>query len=120
VRDVIATCMRHLEGKNQDLSRIPVDLTGVPPFHREVYDASLRIPAGKTVTYGELAARLGNPGAARAVGVALSRNPIALIVPCHRVVATTEAGGGFSAYGGLATKRRLLAREGAVQRDLFD
>jgi len=90
---------------------VPIGLSGTPPFHRKVLAAARRIPYGRTVTYGELARLAGNPRAARAVGQAMAHNPVALIVPCHRVVA---AGGGLGGFGGgLALKRRLLALEGA-------
>jgi methylated-DNA-[protein]-cysteine S-methyltransferase len=102
---------RHLEGTNQDLSTIPLDFDGIPPFHREVYRVALGIPAGEPMSYGQLAARAGSPQAARAVGQAMRRNPFPLIVPCHRVVATGGGLGGFSAVGGVTTKRRLLSIE---------
>ena len=90
---------------------VAIDLSGVPPFHRKVLTAARRIPYGRTATYGELARRAGSPRAARAVGQAMAHNPVALIVPCHRVVA---AGGGLGGFGGgLALKRRLLALERA-------
>lgn len=73
---------------------------------------SRAIPPGRTLTYGALAARLGDPQAARAVGQALGRNPVAIIIPCHRVVAAGGGIGGFSAQGGATTKRRILAIEG--------
>ena len=85
----------------------------VPDFHRRVYQVARTIPPGKTLTYGDVARRLGDPGAAQAVGQALGRNPFAIIVPCHRVVAAGGRIGGFSANGGAATKRRILAIEGA-------
>ncbi len=87
---------------------------GVSEFHRRVYEAARTIPAGQTLAYGEIAARLGAPGAARAVGQALGRNPFAIVVPCHRVLAAIGRLGGFSAAGGRATKQRLLAIEGAA------
>jgi methylated-DNA-[protein]-cysteine S-methyltransferase len=98
-------------------------MEGVPPFHRRVYEVARTIPPGATLSYGEVAARLGAPGAARAVGQALGRNPFAIVVPCHRVLAARGKAGGFSARGGIATKLRLLAIEGACatdQRGLFD
>ena len=109
----IASVAALLRGEPADLSDIALDLSGVPDFDRRVYAAARAIPAGRTQTYGALAARLGDPGAARAVGGALGRNPVAIIVPCHRVVAAGGAMGGFSAGGGVATKRRILAIEGA-------
>ena len=78
------------------------------------------IPRGATRTYGEVAAELGDPGAARAVGQALGRNPFPIIVPCHRVLAAAGRPGGFSAHGGVATKLRLLAIEGAPGNAEFD
>ncbi len=101
-----------LRGDASDLSTIALDMDGAPPFHRRVYEAARAIPPGATMSYGELAARLGAPGAARAVGQALARNPFVVIVPCHRVLAAGRKLGGFSAHGGLATKLRLLAIEG--------
>jgi methylated-DNA-[protein]-cysteine S-methyltransferase len=103
-----------LAGQAVDLSPIALDLTGVPPFHRRVYDLAREIAPGTTLAYGEVAARLGTPGAARAVGQALGRNPVAIIVPCHRVLAASGRPGGFSAEGGLVTKQRLLAIEGVA------
>ena len=83
----------------------------VPPFHRRVYETARSIAPGQTLSYGDLAARLGQPGAARAVGQALGKNPFALVVPCHRVLAADGRMGGFSANGGVTTKLRLLSIE---------
>jgi methylated-DNA-[protein]-cysteine S-methyltransferase len=102
-----------LRGEASDLSTVALDMEGVPPFHRRVYEVARAIPPGATLSYGEIAARLGEPGMAREVGQALGRNPFALIVPCHRVVAAGGKAGGFSANGGVATKLRLLSIEGA-------
>jgi methylated-DNA-[protein]-cysteine S-methyltransferase len=98
-----------------DLISVELDMSGVPPFHRRVYQLIRTIPPGETMSYGEVATLLGSPGAARAVGQALRRNPFALVVPCHRVVAAGGRLGGFSANGGLATKVRLLALEAALE-----
>jgi methylated-DNA-[protein]-cysteine S-methyltransferase len=103
-----------LGGGPSDLSKVPLDMSLVPPFHRHVYDAARNLPRGTTTTYGALAEQIGAQGAARAVGQALARNPFALIVPCHRVVASNGRMGGFSADGGITTKLRLLAIEGAA------
>lgn len=100
-----------LSGKVGDLPSVELDLREVPPFHRRVYEAARAIPPGQTLSYGELAARLGAPGAARAVGQALGKNPFAIIVPCHRVLAARGKMGGFSASGGITTKLRLLTLE---------
>jgi methylated-DNA-[protein]-cysteine S-methyltransferase len=86
-------------------------MDGVPAFHRRVYEVARSIPAGATASYGDIAALLGSPGAARAVGQALGRNPFAIVVPCHRVLAAGGRLGGFSAAGGGATKLRLLSIE---------
>jgi methylated-DNA-[protein]-cysteine S-methyltransferase len=91
-------------------------MSGIPPFHRQVYEEARRILPGRTRTYGELAHTLGKPGAARAVGQALGANPFALIVPCHRVLAAGGRLNGFSAHGGIHTKQRLLEIEGALPR----
>ena len=85
----------------------------MPPFHRRVYEVARTIPPGATLSYGEIATRLGAPGSARAVGQALGRNPFAIVVPCHRVLAAGGKLGGFSANGGVTTKLRLLSIEGA-------
>src|SRR5215831_13304318 len=108
--DAIVSLMR---GECVDLAFIRLDMEGVPEFHQRVYDVARAIPPGATLTYGEVARRLGDPGAARAVGQALGRNPFAVIVPCHRVTAAGGKTGGFSASGGAVTKLTLLAIEGA-------
>jgi O-6-methylguanine DNA methyltransferase len=113
IGQVIKRVCRHLEGDVQDFRDVVLDVTEQNRFPRQVYEAARLIPAGETRTYGGLAKILGRPGAARAVGQALARNPIPLLIPCHRVLAAGGKPGGFSAYGGLATKARLLAIEGA-------
>lgn len=105
----------YLRGEPGDLASILLDMDLVPPFHRRVYEAARSIPRGATTTYGDLAARIGAAGSARAVGQALARNPFAIVVPCHRVVAAGGRIGGFSANGGVVTKSRLLAIEGHEQ-----
>ena len=109
IDDIVAL----LRGKASDLSSVALDMNGVPEFHRRVYDAARTIPPGKTLSYGDIARRVGVPSAARAVGQALGRNPFPIIVPCHRVLAAGGKIGGFSAQGGVLTKRRMLAIEGA-------
>ena len=108
--DAIAALLR---GERDDLSSIRLDYAGVPPFHRRIYERARAILPGRTLTYGEIAAQLGEPAAARAVGQALGRNPFTLVVPCHRVLAAGNRPGGFSANGGVTTKLRLLTIEGA-------
>ncbi len=110
IRDAIS---RHFNTGTEDLSRIPVDLSTMPPFWRAVLETLRNVPAGETVTYGQLAVLAGRPGASRAVGGAMAHNPIALIVPCHRVVASGGKLGNYSGEGSTETKRRLLALEGA-------
>ena len=114
ITEIIERVRRHLAGETEDFRDVPVALDGAGPFERLVYEAARNIPAGKTMTYGEIAKTIGQPGAAQAVGQALGRNPIPLIVPCHRVLAAGGKPGGFSAPGGLATKARLLAGEGVA------
>ncbi|MFZ5890422.1 MAG: methylated-DNA--[protein]-cysteine S-methyltransferase [Myxococcota bacterium] len=102
-----------LRGEPRDLAEIELDMDGVPDFHQRVYRAARRVGPGKTISYGEIARRIGSPGSARAVGQALGRNPFAIVVPCHRVLAAGGVGG-FSANGGTSTKLRMLSIEGAV------
>jgi methylated-DNA-[protein]-cysteine S-methyltransferase len=106
-----------------DLEAIALDLEDVPAFDRQVYEVARTIAPGKTLTYGEIAAQIGEPDAAREVGQALGRNRIPIIVPCHRVVAAGGKTGGFSATGGVDTKLRLLEIERTTFADgptLFD
>lgn len=114
IAGIIRKVRKHLSGDVQDFRDIVVDLEGAGPFARQVYEAVRTIPAGQTTTYGELAKAIHRPAAARAVGQALGRNPIPLIIPCHRVLARGGKPGGFSAHGGVATKARLLEIEGAI------
>ncbi len=98
----------YLSGEPVDFSTIPLDLSMATLFQRRVWNAVSRIPFGSTVTYGELALRMGIPGGARAVGQALRRNPLPIIIPCHRVVGK----GGLTGFsGGLDWKRRLIKLE---------
>lgn len=116
VQAVMADVAALLRGDPQAdvrLAAVPLDMAQAPPFHQQVWQATRRIPMGETLTYGEFAALLGQPGAARAVGQALGANPFAPIVPCHRVLAKGQGGGGFSAPGGVDTKLRMLQAERA-------
>jgi methylated-DNA-[protein]-cysteine S-methyltransferase len=113
IRRAIDAIVSLLDGEATDLSFIALDMDGVPDFHRRVYEVARTIQPGATLSYGDIAARLGDPGSARAVGQALGRNPFVLVVPCHRVLAARGRTGGFSANGGTATKLALLAIEGA-------
>ncbi len=119
---VMADIRRLLEGEPVDLLDAKLDLTGVPEFHRRVYDEARRIPPGSTMTYGQIAQRLKAPGTARAIGQALGSNPFPIIVPCHRVLGANGAVGGFSAPGGVDTKLRILnieRRNAPVEASLF-
>jgi methylated-DNA-[protein]-cysteine S-methyltransferase len=112
-----------LRGEACDLSAVALDMDDIPEFDRGVYEAARSIAAGATLSYGELAARVGERGLAREVGQALGRNPFPIIVPCHRILATGGRAGGFSANGGVATKLCLLTIERARTSDaptLFD
>jgi methylated-DNA-[protein]-cysteine S-methyltransferase len=101
-----------LNGETRDLSFIELDMRRVAPFNRRVYEVARTISPGSTLSYGEIATRLGEPGAARDVGSALGQNPFPIVVPCHRVLAAGGKIGGFSARGGITTKLRLLSIEG--------
>jgi methylated-DNA-[protein]-cysteine S-methyltransferase len=102
----------YAEGRRDDFRDVPVDWGEMTAFQQKVLTLCRRIPFGKTLTYGELAARAGSPRAARAVGSCMARNPIPLIIPCHRVLASGGRLGDYSAPGGTETKKRLLDLEG--------
>jgi methylated-DNA-[protein]-cysteine S-methyltransferase len=123
VRRVIDGIVALLRGEARDLSAAALDMDAVPEFDRRVYEVARDIAPGATLSYGEIAARLGERALARDVGQALGRNPFPLIVPCHRVLAAGGKAGGFSANGGVTTKLRLLTIERARTSDaptLFD
>lgn len=103
-----------LRGEDVDLLGLRLDFSGLGDFEASVLAAARAIPRGSTTTYGELAARVGEPKAAQAVGQALGHNPWPIVVPCHRITAAAGRTGGFSAHGGTATKLRLLEIEGAL------
>jgi methylated-DNA-[protein]-cysteine S-methyltransferase len=117
VRQVVERIAALFDGAQDDLADVELDLSGVPEFHRAVYRVTRGIRPGTTLSYGEVATELRLPGAARAVGRALGHNPCPIIVPCHRVVAADGSMHGFSANGGVATKRRMLQLEGALPPD---
>jgi methylated-DNA-[protein]-cysteine S-methyltransferase len=112
VKKAIKAVQKHLEGKPQSFADVPLDLRDSPEFHGAVYQALLKVPPGRTTSYGELAKAAGSPGAARAVGRAMATNPIPVLVACHRVLGADGKPTGFSAYGGLVTKEKILALEG--------
>lgn len=102
-----------LAGGRGDLRWVAVDSSGYDEFHRAVYSATREVGAGETVSYGEIAKAIGAPEAARDVGSALGANRVPIVVPCHRVLAADGSLRGFSAPGGIETKRRMLEIEGA-------
>lgn len=106
----------YAEGRRVEFADLPVDLNRLDAFDRAILEATRSLGFGITATYGEVALLAGHPGKAREAGAALGRNPVPLIVPCHRVVAAGGRIGGFSAPGGARTKARLLGHEGAVLR----
>ena len=113
VREAIDGMVAVLAGAARDLRDVPLDEGGIDSFRRAVYAATREIAPGSTRSYGEVARSIGYPDGARDVGAALARNPFPIVAPCHRVVAANGALTGFSAPGGLATKRRMLELEGA-------
>ena len=115
VRRAIAAIIEVMAGGSVDLSSVVLDERGIDELRRAVYAATRLIPAGSTRTYGEIARAIGrtDPEAAREVGAALARNPFPIVVPCHRVLGANGRLTGFSAPGGLETKRRMLELEGA-------
>jgi methylated-DNA-[protein]-cysteine S-methyltransferase len=113
VRKAIAGIVAVLDGSAVDLGFVTLDERGIDRFRRAVYAATRTILAGSTATYGEIARALGRSDAARDVGAALARNPFPIVVPCHRVLGAGGKLTGFSAPGGLETKRKMLELEGA-------
>jgi methylated-DNA-[protein]-cysteine S-methyltransferase len=109
---LIARLKAYFAGEETDFSQVAVDVGGGEGPYPAIYAAVQALPWGRTATYGEIARRAGAPASAQMVGQAMARNPAPIIVPCHRVLAAGNTPGGFSAYGGVATKERLLAMEG--------
>jgi methylated-DNA-[protein]-cysteine S-methyltransferase len=109
---VVTSLQRYFAGEKVDFSTVALDLAGVGDFYRDIYAAARRVGWGKTATYGDLARQAGAPEAARVVGQAMARNPVAVIIPCHRILASGNKVGGFSAFGGTISKQRLLGLEG--------
>jgi methylated-DNA-[protein]-cysteine S-methyltransferase len=113
VRDAVAAIVALLDGERIDLRWVLLDEGGIDAFRRRVYAAAREILPGATASYGDVARAIGKPDAPRAVGHALGENPFPVVVPCHRVLSSTGALHGFSAPGGIATKRCMLEIEGA-------
>jgi O-6-methylguanine DNA methyltransferase len=117
LRHVKAIFTGFLDGKEKDLSSLPIDLTGLTVFSRKTLLAARSIPWGRTVSYAELAKRAGSPGAVRAVASAMRNNPMPLIIPCHRVIKSDGSIGGFmgkSSGRSIRLKKRLLEGEGIL------
>jgi methylated-DNA-[protein]-cysteine S-methyltransferase len=113
IQNVIEGMRALLEGERRDLANVAIDDEGIPEFNRRVYAIVRKVPPGETITYGEIAERLGDKTLARAVGQAMGENRCPIVMPCHRVLAASGKSGGFSAPGGVVTKLRLLTIEGA-------
>lgn len=122
VAEAVTSVIRLLDGEPLDLVEVEVDLSQCSAFDRAVYNVTRAISPGQSLTYGQVAERIGEPGAAQAVGRSLGANPIPVIVPCHRVLGAGGRLTGFSAPGGVDTKRRMLLIEGCpeVPPSLFD
>lgn len=114
LNDLVGRIGAHFAGEPQDFSDIPLALDRAGPFARTVYDELRKVPAGQTVTYGELAARTGRPGAARAVARAMATNRVPIVIPCHRVLGAGGKLTGFSGADGIKTKCQMLVAEGAA------
>lgn len=113
--ELVSRLKRFAGGEPVDFADVSIDLSGQTPFQRAVLRHCRRLKWGTTATYAQLARRAGRPGAARAVGSTMARNPVPVIVPCHRVVRSGGRDvGGFSAPGGNGLKQRMLAQEGAL------
>ena len=113
LREVVSQVLDYLEGRRKDFT-FEYDLRSLTPFQHNVLTTVQKIPRGEYLTYGDLARRIGKPSAARAVGQALGSNPIPILIPCHRVLASDGSLGGYSGRGGVRTKEALLRLEGAL------
>jgi methylated-DNA-[protein]-cysteine S-methyltransferase len=118
IADVVERLERYAAGEEVSFADVAIDLSHLTAFQQRVVRACRKISRGRTRTYGELAAAVGNPGAARAVGSVMAKNRLPIVVPCHRVVGSAGSLGGFSAPDGLCMKERMLALEGANVRGM--
>lgn len=123
VQKIIREIVALVAGEKIDLTHVALDHAPLPAFSKQVYEIVRTIPIGETLTYGDIAKKLGDVALSREVGQAMGRNPTPIIMPCHRVVASSGKTGGFSAPGGVDTKMKLLSierRHGMHQPTLFD
>jgi len=120
IRRLIADMIALFKGEPKNIAYAELDLSAAPEFDRSVWHETLKISPGDIKTYGDVARGLGDISLSRRVGQALGRNPVPIIVPCHRVVGADGAMTGFSAPGGAEAKRKLLKIEGALEPELFD
>lgn len=111
--EIAGLLVRYAKGETVDFKSLAVDLPDLDAFRTAIHEAARRLGYGETLTYGDLAKAAGYPGAARETGEALGRNPVPIVIPCHRIVAAGGKLGGFSAPGGADTKKKLLALERA-------
>lgn len=111
VRDLTKRMQAYFKGTKDDFQDVPVEFLARTNFQREIYRVLRKVRAGRTVSYGELAAKAGSPAAARAVGQAMAKNPVPLIIPCHRVLSSNGRMQGFSAERGVELKQEMLALE---------
>ncbi len=111
ILEVVERVQNYFSGVADDFRDLKLDFSKHTDFQRRIYNALRKIPAGQTISYGELAAKVGSPAAARAVGQAMAKNPIPLIVPCHRVVASNGKMQGFSSERGTDLKQEMLVLE---------
>jgi methylated-DNA-[protein]-cysteine S-methyltransferase len=115
VSETVEAARRYFDGEETDFSAVRLDIGDSEPLFKQIYAAARRVGWGRTTTYGALAKEIGaGPETARDVGAAMARNPVPLIIPCHRVLAAGGKVGGFSAPGGAATKMRMLELEGVL------
>lgn len=112
-KDALKQVQAYLDGERTDFD-LPTDISILTDFQQQVLQATQQIPRGRIATYMDIARKIGNPKAVRAVGQALGRNPIPIVIPCHRVIASNGSLGGYSGGGGLETKAKLLKLEGAM------
>lgn len=111
VKSLGTKIQKHLAGTEQDFTQTPIDLNQFAPFQKKVYQKLIKLPAGKTISYSELARMAGSEKAARAVGMCMRNNPFLIVIPCHRVIGKNKKLVGFNMPGGIEVKARMLEIE---------